>query len=135
MQTETRRPDLHLGARNTRRSLPAVLLRLEGLAALGLSVLLYAREDASWWLFALLFLAPDVAALAYLAGPRAGSVAYNAVHTYVAPVVLGGAGLLADAGPAVALALIWAAHIGMDRALGYGLKYSSAFKDTHLQRV
>jgi hypothetical protein len=26
-------------------------------------------------------------------------------------------------------------HIGMDRALGFGLKYETDFKDTHLGRV
>ena len=33
------------------------------------------------------------------------------------------------------LALIWLSHIGFDRLIGYGLKYETAFKDTHLQRV
>jgi hypothetical protein len=33
------------------------------------------------------------------------------------------------------MALIWLAHIGMDRMLGYGLKYSGGFKDTHLGRL
>jgi hypothetical protein len=30
------------------------------------------------------------------------------------------------------LSLIWTAHIGFDRLLGFGLKYSNRFKDTHL---
>jgi hypothetical protein len=57
------------------------------------------------------------------------------VHNLVFPIALGTAGLLADPGSAVAVALIWAAHIGVDRLVGYGLKYPTAFKDTHLQRV
>jgi uncharacterized protein DUF4260 len=51
------------------------------------------------------------------------------------PVALAAAGVVADADALVAVSLIWIAHVGADRALGYGLKYPSGFKDTHLQRV
>ena len=78
---------------------------------------------------------PDLAMLGYLAGPRTGAVAYDVVHTYVLPAVLAAAGVVADSDTALALALIWLTHIGVDRAVGYGLKYPSGFKDTHLQRV
>jgi hypothetical protein len=73
--------------------------------------------------------------VAYVAGPRVGATAYDLVHTYTLPVVLGAAGVVADADAAIAVALIWLTHIGVDRAIGYGLKYPSGFKDTHLQRV
>ena len=120
----------------TRRySMPAILLRLEGLATLALSVLLYARNDGSWLLFAFLLLAPDLSALGYLAGTRAGATTYNIAHTYAMPAVLGAASLLGDSDLTVSLALIWTAHIGMDRTIGYGLKYPTDFKDTHLSRV
>jgi hypothetical protein len=71
----------------------------------------------------------------YLAGQRVGAACYDAVHTYVGPVILGLIGVLADADLARQIALIWLTHIGVDRALGYGLKYPSGFKDTHLQRL
>jgi hypothetical protein len=119
----------------TRFSLPGMLLRLEGLAAFTISILLYARHDASWLMLVVLALAPDLSALGFLGGPRAGTIAYNIAHTYTVPAILGVAGLLGDSDLAIALALIWTAHIGMDRAIGYGLKYESAFKDTHLSRV
>jgi hypothetical protein len=112
-----------------------MLLRLEGLAAFSLSVLLYARHDASWLLFVILALAPDFSAIGFLGGPRAGTIIYNIAHTYAVPAILGAAGLLGDSDLAITLALIWTAHIGIDRAIGYGLKYPSAFKDTHLSRV
>ena len=83
----------------------------------------------------LLFLAPDVAAVGYAAGPRVGAVTYDLAHTEVLPVTLAVVGVVADAETAVQLALIWLAHIGADRLLGYGLKYPSAFRPTHLQRV
>jgi hypothetical protein len=114
---------------------PRVLLRLEGAAVLALAVAGYRASGGSWWLFALLLLAPDLAALGYLAGSRAGAATYNLVHTYVLPLALLGYGLWGTSPLALSLALIWLAHIGMDRAVGYGLKYATAFKDTHLGRV
>lgn len=110
----------------------AVLLqRLEGLAALVLGVVAYAWLGQSWWVFALLFLAPYLAMLGYLRSPRLGALTYNLVHTYVAPAMLALAGLAL--GPlAFGLAAIWAAHIGFDRLLGYGLKLETGFEQTHL---
>ena len=99
------------------------------------AVSLYFYEGFAWWLLLLLALAPDLAMLGYLAGARAGAVAYDVVHTYVLPVLLATAGVIWDSDTALALALIWLTHIGVDRAVGYGLKYPSGFKDTHLQRV
>ncbi|MGN6573233.1 MAG: DUF4260 domain-containing protein [Pseudolabrys sp.] len=114
---------------------PRLLLRAEGAALLVVAALLYGRTGASWWLFAILFLAPDLSFIGYLAGPRAGAIAYNAAHTSVGPALLGLGGLLLDGSLAVALALIWAAHIGFDRLLGYGLKYAAGFGFTHLGRI
>lgn len=114
---------------------PGVLLRVEGLALLLVAVLAYARIGTSWWLFAALFLAPDLGLLGYLAGPRPGARLYNLTHTLVAPMVLAAVGIVTAASLPLDIALIWAAHIGMDRAVGYGLKYPTGFRDTHLQRV
>ena len=86
-------------------------------------------------MFALLLLAPDVAMGGYLAGPSIGAAAYNAFHSYPLPAALGLAGFLAGEQLAVSVALVWFAHIGMDRLMGYGLKYPTGFKNTHLQRV
>jgi len=114
---------------------PRLLLRAEGLAVALASIAAFAWSGASWLLFAALILAPDLSMLAYFAGPRAGGSAYNAVHTYLGPVVLlaGAAALGAPTG--MAIAMIWSAHIGVDRALGYGLKYGDGFNATHLGRV
>ncbi len=114
---------------------PRTLLRLEGLSVLVASLFLYHMLEGSWTLLLVLFFAPDLSMLGYLAGPRVGAAAYNAVHTYAGPVLLGAAmsfGLLpANWG----LCLIWTGHLGFDRAMGYGLKFSSAFRDTHLGRI
>ncbi|MEX2572302.1 MAG: DUF4260 domain-containing protein [Gemmatimonadota bacterium] len=105
-------------------------LRLEGLAAALLALMLFARAGYSWILFAGLILLPDISFAGYLAGRRIGAVAYNALHSYVGPLVLSG-GLLASGRP-LAVPLVWIAHIGVDRLLGYGLKYPSGFANTHL---
>ena len=115
--------------------LPHLLLRLEGAAIFAGALALYLHRDYGVLLFLVLLLAPDLSAVGYLAGPRVGAAAYDLVHTSVWPIALAVAGILADASLPVQLALIWLAHIGMDRAVGYGLKYPSGFKDTHLQRV
>ena len=120
----------HLGAAT---GAPRVWLRLEGVAVLVLAVLLYQRGGHSWLLLAVLFLAPDLSFAAYLAGPRAGAVGYNIAHSYVGPALAGALALITGRPPVVAC--IWAAHIGFDRALGYGLKYSSGFADTHLGQI
>jgi len=115
--------------------LPRLLLRAEGVAVLTAAAWLYFDAGYQWWLLLALALAPDLSMVGYLAGTRAGSASYNAVHTYALPVLLALAGVLTDSDVATKLALIWLVHIGADRALGYGLKYPRGFKETHLQRV
>ena len=113
----------------------ARILRLEGAAAFAASAALYANAGFSWPLFAVLFLAPDLAMLGYLAGVRIGAGAYNVAHTYALALPLALFGFLAGRPAILAVALIWIAHIGFDRALGYGLKFPTAFGDTHLGRI
>ena len=112
-----------------------VLLRLEGLIVLLVSLMLYSGFGEGWVLFGVLFLAPDLSMLGYLAGPRVGAISYNAAHTYAASGALAGFGLALASPLAVALALIWTAHIGFDRAMGYGLKSPSGFHTTHLGQI
>jgi hypothetical protein len=107
-------------------------LRLEGFAVLAAALAFYACSGFSWPAFALFFLAPDLVMLAYLAGPRAGALTYNLAHTYVWALALMLAGFIGGVPAAMAGGLIWIAHIGFDRMLGYGLKYSTKFADTHL---
>ena len=113
----------------------AILLRLEGLVAAAVSAALYAHTGASWWLFAGLWLAPDLSMLAYLKRPCLGAKYYNVAHTYLLPGMLGLLGFLLHANALLPFALIWLHHIGVDRLLGYGLKYSDGFGFTHLGRL
>lgn len=114
---------------------PARLLRIEGAFVLALSIFLYRQSHASWILFAALFLAPDVFMLGYLINLRIGAAVYNLVHTFFVPGILIAIAILARAPQLLPFALIWTAHIGLDRMLGYGLKYTTRFNDTHLQHV
>lgn len=114
---------------------PRAWLRLEGVAVAALAVWLYSRGGHSWLLFAVLLFTPDLSFLAYTAGPRIGALAYNVVHSYVGPLLVAAGALLSGQtlfGQPFAITLIWAAHIGVDRALGYGLKYDTGFAHTHL---
>ena len=108
------------------------LLRLEGLAVAAVSAVLYQRTGASWGLFAALWLMPDLSMLGYLRGSCWGARCYNAVHTYVVPGALALSALLLHAPAVLPIALIWTNHIGLDRLMGYGLKYSNGFGWTHL---
>lgn len=119
----------------TRGSSVVFLLRLEGLAVAAISTLLYARTGASWWLFAALFFLPDLSMLGYFAGPCWGARIYNAYHNYVPPALLVLCALLLRAPGVLPFALVWTAHIGVDRLLGFGLKYADGFGFTHLGRV
>ncbi len=104
------------------------LLRIEGLAIAAATAVLYARTGASWWLFAALWLAPDLSMLGYLARPcRAARVPH--LH---AAITLALAALVVQADSLIPYALIWANHIAVDRLLGYGLKFSTGFGWTHL---
>ena len=112
-----------------------ILLRLEGLTLFLGMILLYAVWGGSWLSFAVLFLVPDLSFLAYLADAKTGAVVYNAAHSYLAPVALMTSGFAIGDPLTLSIAMIWLGHIGIDRALGYGLKYAEGFGYTHLGRI
>ncbi len=108
------------------------ILRLEGLAAFAAGITAFALLGGNWWLFATLFLLPDLGMLGYLRGPKAGAFTYNLAHIHAGPALL--AAVAWAAAPALLpVAAVWFAHIGFDRALGYGLKLQT-FGRTHLGR-
>jgi len=112
-----------------------ILLRIEGIAVLLLSLYFYTYHQFSWLFFLALLFVPDISMLGYLFSNRIGAVIYNIFHTYSFPI--GGIllGMLLSNNFILAFSLIWCSHIGMDRMIGYGLKYPTHFKDTHLNRV
>jgi len=116
-------------------SAPRLFLHLEGLTLLISVLVLYGNQHFNWWAFVIFLLAPDLSAAFYAINTRIGSIAYNLVHTTIFPLALGLFSFLTGNPLALQIALIWLAHIGMDRAVGYGFKYPSNFKDTHFSRI
>ena len=115
--------------------MPRLLLRIEGAALALAAVYMFHRIGGNWWLFAALILVPDVSFAAYFLGTRPGAIAYNTMHVLFVPVALALAGFLLPQFDLLSVALVWAAHIGIDRALGFGLKYGAGFGFTHLGRI
>ena len=116
-------------------SMPNLLLRLEGLTVLVSAIALYVHQGGSLLMFLALILAPDLSAIGYMVNTRVGSIVYNVVHFYALPASLAAIALAFNVPTLLLIALIWFAHIGIDRVAGFGLKYPTAFKDTHMQHV
>jgi len=114
---------------------PEILLRIEGAFDLALSLIFFEAIQGNWLLFILLLFVPDLAMLGYLLGARLGTVCYNLVHTLVGPFLIVAYAYLTKSLWLLPYALIWTAHIGLDRMLGFGLKYPTRFGDTHLGRM
>ena len=109
-----------------------VHVRYKSAAIFIVATIAYGLVSTDWLAFIILFLIPDIGMIGYLIGPRTGRITYNALHAYPAPIILLATSILiAEVLP---YALIWIAHIGLDRALGYGLKRDS-FHETHLGTI
>jgi hypothetical protein len=111
------------------------MLRLEALAIMAAATSVYFVSGGNPWLYAIVFFTPDLSFAAYAFNTRVGAIVYNAVHSYVLPALLGGAGWLLGMDLLWQLALVLTAHAGFDRSLGYGLKYASAFSHTHMGAI
>lgn len=105
---------------------------MEGAAIFAVATAAFFALGGAWWVFLLLALAPDIGMVGYLANARVGASTYNATHVYAVPLALGVLGATVDSQLAALVATVWTAHIGADRALGYGLKEPTSFNDTHL---
>ena len=109
-----------------------IVLRAEGALVFAAATFAFSQIHSGWLLYAILFFTPDIFMLGYLANARLGSIIYNIGHSYLVPAVLLGLGWFTVSPFVSAIALIWIAHIGFDRAVGYGLKYAAGFKINHL---
>ena len=114
---------------------PRTILCAEGGVIAAAALIFAFSTGLSWWLLVILILAPDLSMLGYLKSARVGTWAYNLAHTYVVPVLLLIIAWQITAPVLTHVALIWIAHIGFDRLIGYGLKYETAFRHTHLSRL
>ena len=111
------------------------VLRVEGLSVLLLAVYLYHFFNYSWVIFGVFFLLPDISFAGYLLSKKIGAIAYNTAHSLIGACIILFLGISLSAELLNVAGLIWLAHIGFDRALGYGLKYSKGFGYTHLGKI
>lgn len=112
-----------------------IILRAEQVAIAGAGVVLWVANGGSPLLLIPAWLLVDLSMIGYLGGARLGSITYNAAHNLVLPIALLGLGWWTDTGWLVLAAAVFITHIGLDRALGYGLKLPTDFRDTHLGRI
>ena len=110
-------------------------LRLEGLAAFAAGLAIFGASGGNWLLVIPLLLVPDISAAGFLAGQRVGTFTYNAIHNWVPGLAVLALGMWLAAPAIVIAGAILVAHVGIDRAVGYGLKLPSSFHDTHLGRM
>lgn len=111
--------------------------RVEGALVFGAALTVLAGETLpfGWGVALLVFFFPDLTFVGYLAGPRWGARAYNALHLYGFGAVVAAFGVVWDHPLTLACGLLWLAHAGFDRMLGYGLKSPEGFGFTHLGRI
>lgn len=114
---------------------PRRWLRLQGGVLLAGSLIAFSATGQPWWLVPATILVPDVLAAGYLGGTRLGAHLYNLAHSTTLPAALAGLGRWQGRPLILALGLVWLAHIGADRLLGYGLKYGDSFQHTHLGQL
>lgn len=112
------------------------ILQLEGLAFLLLALFFYNQLHGNWVLFILLLFTPDISMIGYLKNKKFGAVLYNFIHNYVLSIIIIAIGeIFLQNSFITLLGIILFAHVGLDRLLGYGLKYPTDFKNTHLQKL
>jgi hypothetical protein len=111
---------------------PKALLRFEGATLFVASIAFFAAQGQQWWLYPVLLLTPDIFMLGYLRNTKLGSITYNLGHSYPIAALVTVLGFTFASPIAIAIGAIWFGHIGWDRMFGYGLKYGTSFKHTHL---
>lgn len=110
-------------------------LRAEGLAAFLAGLAIFGAAGGPWLLVVPLLLVPDLSMAGYFRGPRLGALTYNVVHSWATSLPLLGLGLWSGTAWLTIVGAVLVAHVGMDRAMGYGLKLPTSFQETHLGRI
>lgn len=110
-------------------------IELENIFVFLVTVIVYLMFGFSIWMFLLFLLVPDIFMVGYMINKEIGSKVYNVGHTYIVPILFALLYLIFNEGLLLQIALIWFAHISMDRSFGFGLKYASGFNETTIQKI
>lgn len=110
-------------------------IKLEELAMLILSIILFYRLEYSFWWYLALFFVPDVSFLGYIVSPKIGAFFYNLLHHKGIAIILYLVGLYFSNNLIQLIGIVFFGHSCFDRILGYGLKYSDSFNNTHLGKI
>lgn len=111
------------------------IIKIEGLFIFLAGIYFYNMFSGNWILFMLLIFVPDISIVGFLKNKKLGTITYNLSHNYILAIILLLVGFILGKPILTSLGLIVFSHVGIDRFLGYGLKYPSSFKDTHIQRL
>src|SRR6266480_2321664 len=100
------------------------ILHLEGLAFFLSALFFYNQLHGNWLVFILLLFTPDISMIGYLRDKKLGAILYNSMHNYVLSLLIIFVGTLIFKNSfIIQLGIILFAHVGLDRLLGFGLKY------------
>ena len=111
------------------------LIKIGELLLVALAAYLFSVLEKDWWWFYVLLLAPDISMIGYLLGPSVGAWMYNLVHHKGVAIAILAFGTLSHVHWMQLAGLIMLGHSSLDRAFGYGLKYTDSFRHTHLGSV
>jgi hypothetical protein len=111
------------------------LITLEELAQMALGGFLFSHLDFAWWWFPALILVPDISMLGYLLNPKIGALLYNFFHHKALGIAVMVFGYYFNDEQFTLAGSILFSHSAFDRVFGYGLKFESGFKKTHLGNI
>jgi hypothetical protein len=111
------------------------IIKLEEFGLFLFGIYLFNQLDYAWWFFLVLILAPDFSMIGYAFSNKFGAFLYNLVHHRAIAIMIYLAGVYFSNNFIQLTGIILFSHSSMDRMLGYGLKYETGFKYTHLGEI
>jgi hypothetical protein len=111
------------------------ILKIEELALFLFGIYLFNQLNYAWWWFLVLLLTPDFSMIGYVLGNKIGAISYNLFHHRGLALMLFFIGIYTSNSSIQLAGIILFSHSAMDRILGYGLKYETGFKFTHLGEI
>ncbi|MEO8240175.1 MAG: DUF4260 domain-containing protein [Flavobacterium sp.] len=111
------------------------VIKLEELGLFIFGIYLFSFLNYQWWWFLALILAPDLSMFGYTINTKAGAFLYNLFHHRGVAVLFYILGCYLTIEVVQLMGIILFSHAAMDRIFGYGLKYETGFKHTHLGEI